>query len=148
MNLFGETTLGGEMASTSVYSHRAWSWIPTPDEGYAGKLLITLQKGKRLSSRLEQDEYAVEIVPTVGGIGHTFDLTNLTDPDAEEVYRTFVGPRPGEWSCTCKAGQYKAPTDKHADALRAAIEAGAFEGVEAKPVEPQEPCKGPWKPRA
>ncbi len=149
--LFEELTVGGELPATSTHQHRAWAWLPNankdaglPGHTHDGHLSITLQKGRKVGCKIERDAYLVECQPPVPGfLGRAFLLSNATDPAAEEVYETLVGVRPGEGTCTCPAGKYKAPSCKHRDALRAAIAAGAF--PEAKQSEPQ-PRRGPWQP--
>lgn len=135
--LFEGLTVGGELEPTATYAHRAWAWLPNPHKGkgipgqdFDGHLSITLQKGRKAGCKIERDGYLVEQQPApVGFIGRSFLLSNVTDPKADEVYEVHVGDRGDEGSCTCKAGQCRAPCCKHKDALRAAIKAGVFGGV-------------------
>jgi hypothetical protein len=115
----------GDLPETATYAKRSWCYIPADsgehNDGRIGTLTITLQRaarnGRATPTKVESDTYAIEAdsEPLTGVIGRAFLLSNLTDPEQPDVYRTVIGPR---CSCTCKAGLVRRDECKHVAALR------------------------------
>lgn len=123
----------GEMPPTATYSSRRWCFVPVKlgaerFDNRVGNVSIRLQKARGVRRVVEQDTYAVEYDPNPepGEVGLAFWFTNL-DPEHETPYRVVVAPGGKAGRCTCKAGQCKAPSDKHVDALVAMIADGALD---------------------
>lgn len=135
--LFDAITHGGDLKPSSTKARRSWHWAPSrdPAEPHDGTLTIRQQGGKGVNCRAEIDNYLVEVLPDQPGyIGRFYDLTNVTDPAVQEVYRVFVGVREGEGSCNCPCGKYRKFTCKHEAALFALAASGAFDGSKPAPT--------------
>ena len=124
--------LSGELVTTTSYTRRWWTWVENPDNGpdsdYAGKLTICLQRGKRTSSKIESDTYAVQETPEPFRNARGFLLLNITDPSQPDVYETVIGVN-GLATCTCDAGRVGRFGCKHQSSLRALIEADGLPGL-------------------
>ncbi len=123
---------------TRTYQLREFIFIPADSrergEDGLGRLTLKLQNrtGKRHNYRYDLDSYVLDdggVEPGDEG-GRGYFLLNLTDPEAEEVYRCVIGgmkpPR-----CNCKAGKCRVPGEpditegcKHRDAIQHLIEGG------------------------
>ncbi len=96
-------------------------WIPgdVPGEGHA---IISQWKGRRAGSILERDLYQVVETPAGPGfIGREFLWLNRGDAEQPDVYKVILTPH-GHTTCTCRAGNCKAPCCKHSDAVKLLIQ--------------------------
>jgi hypothetical protein len=111
----GVLKLGG----TKTYLSRDATWFPVgPREGLL-VIRLELRKGR---VRHDADLYQViELDPPAGVIARAFGLLNRLDPAQELPYRVLIGR---ESSCSCKAGRCRSESDKHVDAIQAAIAKG------------------------
>lgn len=125
----------GDLPATLTYARRRFLWVPGSDWFEpTGLLVLRLWHGRRLSGKVEQDEYHVEETDGVGhSPGRTFLVANVTKGSAEEhdIYQCHLPARETDPStCTCKAGQCKVPAGegtvgcKHRDALHHLMQEG------------------------
>lgn len=124
----------GDLAPTATHKRRWWSLVlcTDPADLRDATLTISQTKGARPGCKVETDTYAVQETPCIGRIGRSFLLLDLTDADQPDVYECYVGTRPQDWSCTCKAGSCGTRC-KHADALADIIGRGELPDPSANP---------------
>ena len=115
-----------DLGPSLTYQRRDALWLPAGSGWYGdnrdGVLTIRLIHSKR--PKQEVDTYAVEkATDTPPGIS-AFLLSNLTDPEAAEVYQCMIHPEPELDRCSCTAGRVDHYRCKHRDSLRAVVEDG------------------------
>lgn len=116
---------------TRSYQVREFIFVPGSGGDGLGRLTLKLQHRYGVHRAYDLDSYRLDIdeTPEPGDHGgRAFWLENITDPDAEEVYRCVVGGLTPK--CGCKASRCQVRDQdgelvcKHASALRHLIQQG------------------------
>lgn len=114
-----------QLEPNATHWQRSCLWFSGVGSG-DGVLSVTLAYSK--GKRIEQDVYGVEETPSGQPAERCFQVIRVTDQRGdtpqEQPYVVSIGPR--HTACTCDAGRmgFRRGLCKHAECLRALIEAG------------------------
>lgn len=130
------TVVTNDLGPTATYAARSFVYVGAadgeivhPDTGEVwpglGLLTIKVQKSARAGAVCEIDSYVLQAGEAAPEGWPVYLLLNISDKSQRDPYRVTLGPTP---ACTCKAGQCKAASDKHIDALLALRAEGVLPG--------------------